>query len=256
MKIFVLSLVALLFVAPAFRLLDAARRTGHRPELWAALFFIGAGVGLPLRLYGSAIYHAEPELATTINVLGHLFFGSGAIAMTLFTRRVFHPEGSRARLVAGAIVASIVGTSAYSILSGLASAETSYAILGTNFARLLPTYWAFYESLHYWRAMRKRAALGLSDPVVTNRFMLWAVWTAAVSILPTAALILRLVERIASAAGHDVAAAGLTPTVFLGLRVLFAIVSPIAVLALSLSFFPPERYLARIRANAANAPTP
>ena len=40
---------------------------------------------------------------------------------------------------------------------------------------------------------------------------------------------------------------GTCPTVLLGLRILFLAVAPIAVVALSLSFFPPNRYLDGIR---------
>jgi hypothetical protein len=36
--------------------------------------------------------------------------------------------------------------------------------------------WTGLESLLFYRQMRRRLALGLADPVVTNRFLLWAVF--------------------------------------------------------------------------------
>jgi hypothetical protein len=249
-KIFVLLLVAMLFLAPAIRLLLAAQRTRQMPELWAALYFVGAGVGLPLRLYGSSIYESDPTLAATVNVMGHLFFGAGVIAMTVFTWRVFHPGSAHARRFATVTIASILATTVYILVARQGSHETSWAMIATNAARLVPTYWAFSESFKYWGAMKKRAALGIGDPIVANRFLLWAIWTAAVSVLPSASLSLRFLEKVASTLGTDVVFQEVAPPVFLGLRLLFLLVAPIAVGALSLSFFPPTAYLDAVRARA------
>ena len=42
--------------------------------------------------------------------------------------------------------------------------------------------WGGFEALRYFFLLRRRQALGLADPVVTNRFLLWAIadWTAVV----------------------------------------------------------------------------
>ena len=39
--------------------------------------------------------------------------------------------------------------------------------------------WGGFEALRYFFLLRRRQALGLADPVVTNRFLLWAIadWT-------------------------------------------------------------------------------
>jgi len=145
-QIVALLLVAGLFLAPAVRLLRAARRTHQTPELWAALYFVGAGVGLPLRLYGSSALESQPELAAVANMLGHLFFASGVIAMTIFTWRVFHPDRQGARLFAISTILAIASTTLFTLFAGFGSAETSFAMVATNAARLIPTYWAFLES--------------------------------------------------------------------------------------------------------------
>jgi hypothetical protein len=41
--------------------------------------------------------------------------------------------------------------------------------------------WAGAEALLYWSKLRRRQALGLADPVVTNRFLLWGGCCAATS---------------------------------------------------------------------------
>ena len=55
-------------------------------------------------------------------------------------------------------------------------------MIATNSAPLVPTYWAFFESFKYWGAMRKRAALGLGDPIVTNRFLPRLVIASAIGV--------------------------------------------------------------------------
>jgi hypothetical protein len=249
-KIFGPLIVAILLLAPAIRLSNQARRTRQTPEIWAALYFLGAGVGIPLRLYGSSIFETNPDLASTINIVGHLFFAAGASAMTVFTWRVFHPSNSHARLFGMATIAGIFATTFYTLAYGFASTERSSAMIMTNFARLVPTYWAFYESLRYWGAMRKRIPLGLADPVVANRFLLWAIWTGAVSVLPTVALSLRLLDMLLSSLGPAPEMGEFSEAVFFLLRLVFLTVAPIAAVALSLSFFPPSGYLDRVRARA------
>lgn len=249
-KIALLLLVALLFMAPALRLFAESRRSQKPVEFWAALYFFGAGVGLPLRLYGSSIAQTLPELASTINLVGHLFFASGTIAMTIFTWRVFHPASRLAKGFAIATIIGIITTTALLLAAGLESAERSVAMMATNFARVVPTYWACIESYKYWRAMRKQRLIGLGDPVVANRFLLWATWTFSVSILPTAALSLRALEKLfpVDEMGSDFTET--TRVVLLGMRLLFLFTAPIAVTTLCLSFFPPKRYVDRVRAIA------
>jgi len=248
-------LVFLLLVAPGIRLISLAVRTREKPELWGGLYFIGAAIGIPMRLFGSSLYLTNPELANTINTIGHCSFAFGTIAMTIFTFHVFHRESSRARIFATLTIAAIAATSTHTILGGFASIENSYSVVATNFSRLIPTSWAFYESLRYYRSMRRRQSLGLADPVVTNRFLLWSIWTGAVTLLPLIALALRTVGIVSL--GNDEYATDLSAlivsTMLKGVRVLFVIIAPVAAIALSLSFFAPATYIDRIRSRAAKA---
>jgi hypothetical protein len=246
-------LIFLLLVAPGVRLLSLASRTRQVPEFWGGLYFVGAAVGISMRIMGSSLYATRPELATTINTIGHLSFASGTIAMTVFTFLVFRRSSSTARILAACMIAAIVGTTAHSLLGGYASIENSYSIVATNFARLLPTCWAFYESLTYWRSMRRREALGLADPILTNRFLLWSIWTGTVTLLPMAPLGLRALGIMIMNNGQVSPELQLEwlATAIIALRVLFVAVAPIAAIALSLSFFPPTAYLDRIRDRSA-----
>jgi len=246
-------LVFLLLVAPGVRLLTLATRTRERPEFWGGLYFIGASIGLPMRLVGSALYATRPELADTFNTIGHLSFAAGTIAMMIFTLHVFHPQSSRARIFAAVTIATIVATSIHTLWGGFTSIENSYSMVMTNFTRLIPTSWAFYESLRYYVSMRRRQALDLADPIVTNRFLLWSIWTGAVTLLPLIALLLRTIGILSL--GNESYNTGLhaqiISNILTGVRVLFVIIAPIAAVALSLSFFAPRLYTDRIRARSA-----
>jgi hypothetical protein len=244
--------IFLLLVAPGMRLLSLAYRTRQLPEFWGGLYFVGAAFGISMRVMGSSLYSTRPELADTLNTIGHCAFASGTIAIAVFTLRVFRPSSIAGRTLAGIMITAILATTSHSLFGGYASIENSYSILATNFARLLPTCWAFYESLRYWRSMCRREVLGLADPVLTNRFLLWSIWTGAVTLLPMVPLAIRvlgiaLLGNIEY--GQDVQAEWL-PSVLMVVRVLFLAVAPIAAIALSLSFFPPAVYLDRVRARA------
>jgi len=245
-------LVFLLLVGPGIRLLLLAHRSREAPEFWGGLYFIGAAVGLAMRVLGSSLFLTEPELGNTINTIGHLSFAAGTIAMTVFTLRVFHPSSSTARIFAGMTIAAIVLTSAHTLLGGFTNIENSYSMVATNFARLIPTCWAFYESCRYWLSMRRRETLGLADPILTNRFLLWSIWTGAVTLLPMIALALRTLSIVALGNEQFIEGPGavLMPMVLGIVRVIFVFVAPIAAVALSLSFFPPTAYLDRVRARA------
>ena len=118
-------------------------------------------------------------------------------------------------------------------------------MLFVNACRTLPFLWALIESLVYRAQMKKRESLGLADPVVTNRFGLFAIWGGALFVLPVAILIIRLRLR---ALGVD---GGIAGSIDLGwvmplVQGLLVGTGLFAFTALWLSFFPPRFYIERI----------
>ncbi|MCR9093859.1 MAG: hypothetical protein NXI30_06570 [bacterium] len=246
--------VFLFFLAPAVRLLRLASRTRRAPELWGGLYFLGASFGISLRVFGAGMQFEMPDLAVLTNSIGHASLATGTCAMAFFTQRVFHPESGFARAFAWSVVIAIAATTVWTFAGDHAMAEDSAAVIATNSFRIVPTGWAFFESFRYWRSMKKRERLGLSDPVVTNRFLLWSIWTLGVSLLPAVALVIRLVAMVVLGDLENPAEAQTTyqPQVMAFVRALFLVVVPASVVALMLAFFPPRPYLDRIRAKATN----
>lgn len=238
---------AALLGAPALRLIWAALRTGRRPELWAGLFFVGAGIGVPLRVLGAARVATDPELAGLLNAIGHLFFAVGAASLFAFTRMVFRPGSTAASWLCGAGV-GLVAVSTFAVFAtGSVSAEQSGWMLFTNLSRVAALGWAFFESVRYYRMLRRRRGLGLegTDPVVTDRFRLWALWTGALAMAPLLAAVGRMLSQL-----FDLAGGAQSPYYGVGLsaiRLAVICCAPIALYGIWRSFFPSDHYLERVR---------
>jgi hypothetical protein len=108
----------------------------------------------------------------------------------------------------------------------------------------------FFERLpfveRYARLMRRRVGLALADPLVANRFVLWSVWTGALSF---AGLVLFAVRSRAFWLQLN----GIDPRIAMPAAVpLTAIVAGLAAVsagvAVWLAFFPPESYRRWLRA--------
>jgi hypothetical protein len=102
--------------------------------------------------------------------------------------------------------------------------------------------WTGVESLHQYRMARRRLALGLSDPVVANRFLLWSVVGFSMTAVIGASLALHL-------QGLGIMASPLALFV-----VLFG--AGVGTGFMLLGFLPPAAYLRLVRRRAgANAAT-
>ena len=93
--------------------------------------------------------------------------------------------------------------------------------------------------------MRRRCALGMANPVVANRFLLWSLWTGALALQGTAQLALR-VGLWATGVGDIVGSVGDPGGLWLPALALIkaniALVGPVAAVSVWLSFSPPAAY--------------
>jgi hypothetical protein len=165
------------------------------------------------------------------------------VGLSLFTWRVFGAESRwRQALAAGMVMAGMISggmsiSAAWLNLSANAPVPL-YGRIGMLPHFVLSFGWVSLESLRYYALMRKRRALGLADPVVTNRFFVWGAGEGVVSLVTLALLaaMLRRGEILASDpfVSWFVTAAGL-----------------VNALVWWLTFAPPAAYLQRIRGSAA-----
>jgi hypothetical protein len=238
------GLATLVFIVVAsvvgIRLLLLSRRTRGLPEfvLGYGLLII-VGVGYPMALYGSTQLHADPHTARWMLALSAIPVGLGWTGVWIFLWRVFRPDSAVARGVTFGALGTMALLCVASIHRTLTTTDPttldfgSLVYTGTSLLSMAANVWGTVESLTYHQKMRRRAEVGLGDPVVANRFLLWAVVMSS-SLLSTA------FPTLGAILGMDATASG---PILLGSAVTGLLCSG----ALWLAFLPPQAYLARLR---------
>ena len=211
-------------------------------------------MGVPLRVLGASCAAEAPDLAFRLNAAGHVSFAMGAAALLLFTLTVFRPDSRAARHACHAGVAAILVSTLGVFATGSVNDEQALSVLLTNIARVSALGWAFVESLRYFRMMRRRRELGLADPVVTDRFRLWSIWTGALALAPLLAALARVAARAGAMAGETALYEQYVGIAISLIRATLVLCAPLAVYGIWMSFFPPARYLKRIRARCVSQP--
>lgn len=227
------------------RLMWLARRTRGLPEfvLGGGLFLMG-GLGYPL-------------LAVAVQARGlpagaRIAMGVGNMALTVvgmsgvawFTRRVFRPREPWAAVLLAALALGYAALALLQIVGPgvLAALDAPDHGLWANSAwlGLVAMLWAGLESVRYYRMQRRQLALGLSDPVVADRFRLWAISILCAACISGISLGLRMlgIDTAGTAAGSLVIGTlGLVTAGYMWM-----------------AFVPPKSYLERVRARSVAAP--
>jgi hypothetical protein len=161
------------------------------PEIWLGAYFLGSaflGTILSSTVYMS---WADPMLAlpdglrSTLHAADLVATSAGLLGVQVFTWRVFRPRSERARLV-------VLASAAIAVLAliGVGATERFHVRVVNG-----PCYWLGYavreaaivwmaaESFLYFGRLRRRLRLGLVDPLLANRFLLWGIWAATVSVM-------------------------------------------------------------------------
>ncbi|HTO69604.1 MAG TPA: hypothetical protein VMR31_07050 [Myxococcota bacterium] len=184
MHLFVFFCVALYSVMSAVvgvRLVLRARHTRGLPELLMGVAYASApGFGYPLVVVGSGV--VDRTVSSLLFGVGQACIVFGVTCFLFFNGRVFRPESRQARVAAalGGLALGVsswhrvkvhvaVGAAAISLSSVRRDTIVTVVVLGLAYA------WTATEGWRQHRMMRRRAQIGLGDPVVANRFLLWAI---------------------------------------------------------------------------------
>lgn len=215
------------------RLLRRGRADGGVPELWLGVALLGmGGFGYLAMLIPAAI---GPDVQTapllTLSAIGRLMMDGGMLAMLGFTFAVFRPAGRWARAVAAGLAVltcgGVAGMFAAGDWWGKDVHSTAYWVEVVGAQGVLG--WAALEAWIFRRQLVRRRALGLGEPEVANRALLWAGFGAAqftLMVLVTLATVL-----------YDA-----TGRIFVGLDAAIATCGLASGLCLWLAFWPPEAY--------------
>jgi hypothetical protein len=254
----VTALNLVLSLVVGLRLLSRARRGWPAPETSLAIYFlVSAFLGTPPQIvvYGGM---SDPRLAVTEHVARALLafavgaMAVGAVAAYVFTWKTFRPDRLFAKgIVAGGCACVTLGYAIEAVFEGFAPVMMAgpghwLGWLG----RTLATFGVAYESFRYWSMLRRRLRLGLADPVVTDRFLLWGIWAACSTLNFVADLASRtcywlIFGTIQPVPEYLEATVGPTILVTMVLGVVSAV-------TLFLTFFPTPAYLRWVQARAAS----
>jgi hypothetical protein len=221
-----------------FRLLWLARRTRLVPETAFALSFLLLGaVGYPLSIAARSGV-GGPEVAGSCLALALFAQDLASIAIAVGTWRTFRPlerwPGFVVAIAAAAFGASLAGhamTVGYT--GGTDGGAWYYLGFSLRFGAFL---WTCGEAFLYHDKLRRRLALELADPVVTDRIRLWA----QSSLLICIGFVVFLLGRLLSSnVGESIP-----------VLVATSLVSVASAVTMTLAFFPPAAYLEYVRRRA------
>lgn len=187
-------------LAVSVRLLLLARRTRCRPELYLGLGVLGTAVLGYGVLIAGAIARGPDGMVTdalaprALQAAGQALHDAGVSMVVLFVLTVFRPHEPWARWLAMALIASLwVGQLGWEAQNRFRDGGRGDAFWWLRYA-VIWSYplWTMVESWRWYAIMRRRAGIGVADPVVANRFLLWgmgalgtalATWTSSLPFL-------------------------------------------------------------------------
>lgn len=221
------------------RLLRLSQRTGGAPERVIGIGLLTyATFCQPTLLVAGAF--GESLTPAAIQALHAWMSATAALTVTclyLFTWIVFRRESGWGRVLLAAGVGLAVVSETASVLERSIFWST---LSSANF--VVAFVWAGAESLRYYVLLRRRARLGLADPVVQNRFGVWGVCMSVAAVLSATV-------SVCIAAGLNVGEHPFPTAVALANTCLNAA-------GWSLTFFPPAWYLRAVRRRAALGAAP
>ena len=223
------------------RLLWVGWKARRRPELLlgAGSLLIGT-IGSPLSL-ASGFGGTAGEVHVALWVASEFLTQIGVVCFYAFTQQVFRPGVPWARIlvVLAAVTLPACLAGAAQGLAGappgvLSTEATGGWLLFCQFAYGGAFVWSAIEGLAHYPAARRRVAVGLLEPAVANRFLLFAIFGLActgISLANATAIILE--QNIATS---------------LVVLVPSATLSLVSSAAMFLAILPPAWYLERLRA--------
>jgi hypothetical protein len=160
------------------RLLRLWGRSRQLPELIFGAAFLTAGVlGYIATIVGTGPPGLSPDLASKITVVGIGLISVGVSLNYLFVWKVFRPDSVWAQalfwVATGVLAMTVIPLSGYGARS--AATQLNPLIVLGDATRMGAGAWGAFESLRYYISMRRRVRIGLAEPAVTNRFLLWGI---------------------------------------------------------------------------------
>ena len=168
-------IAGLIYLVAGARLYRFSVRTGGAPERLLSVSLVLWGCCYPL--YNLPYALVDESMLTPFSFASRIVLHMGTIAFLLFTRKVFRSRERWATwLVAGTIVCLVAGVGGSARVGDW---EGFYPLSNPWYwlewvGRTAPMAWMGIEGFVQYRRARPRRRLGLCDPLVCNRFLLWS----------------------------------------------------------------------------------
>ncbi len=165
-----------IYLLAGARLVLLGARTGEAPERLLGASFAMFGVsGI---LYAVAVFETFSAIETPINFAARVTYLPSALLIAVFTARVFRPDGRWARwLVRGVavlVVAGVGGSALRGDWEGFSLSNGWFWLEWVGYT--LPFGWAAAEAFPRYLQARRRVSVGLCEPSVCNRMLLWSLF--------------------------------------------------------------------------------
>jgi len=219
------------------RLVLLARRTRQAPELLIGLaLFLAGGCWSPLVAIGRQATALSDPVRAALVVAGAVCGVAGMTSLAVFNWRVYRPGAAWAPVASALIALALVAAFLVQCL-GIGWVEYAHTEQGpwllASWIGVGIYLWASVEAWRQYRMQVRRQALGLADPVVTDRMRLWALAMGAAFAAST---------FFAACQALGIPVAGTV----VGLS-LTGLIASFAGACMLLAFAPPATYLARVR---------
>ncbi len=253
MVVLPVALIAAFLGFLGLRLVQSGLRA-RGAELWLGLFFAGAAGAMFLRFCLALGFDLVDDPAAA-NLLAQAVMHASVCCFAAFVWQTFRRDQGWGRGLFLAIVAVYVTNTALFWWTGAYASQPHpfHAVLSGCLSLVFA--WSFAESLAYFRAMRRRVRVGLADAVVANRFLLFSVWTAGMTLMPiaiTAIRIVRLATLDGPAAGDaSVVVPDEAAWTLRAIRLCVVAIGIPTIAGIWLAFFPPAAYTRRVAASTA-----
>jgi len=169
-------IASLVFFFVGVRLYRLSRRTGHLPETLIATSFLLWTFCFAIWDIPYAFVESEELVPAAYSYASLVALVLGTIVFTFFIRAVFRPDERWATWLVAAIVignlAGVVGMACTGDWEGINPLANPWYWL-EFFGGFAPSIWMGAEGFAQYFKTRRRLKLGLCEPMVCNRFLLW-----------------------------------------------------------------------------------
>jgi hypothetical protein len=148
------------------------------------MLLLSVALGYPLMIAADRI---EGPVGRALFIASVVLVNGGFAFLFLFTRRVFRPDAGWALALSVLGLLALGANLALQLVEAASREDVRIAsrAVGDSLLQIGPVLlgycWSGFESFRYHAMMRRRLALGLGDPVVCNRFLLWGAISVAVA---------------------------------------------------------------------------